>query len=395
MTDSSRPWSEDQVIPLLEKVDLFRGLPSEDLRRIAGIVEGLTVAPGEELFAEGEPGDAYFIVFSGSIEILKSAGGGLEKLAVRRAGEGFGEMALLNDAPRSATARAAEATRMMRVPREAFRELLGGDSLALRMMRVLSKALRALDVRFAAAEKGGGPASAPTPAPTHDLDAISRVMQRGMLPTRAPRSEGWDLAAGSTTEEAGRGNTVWDWLELPGGGVALAVLEVKSEGFPPAHLLGMARAALRVAARTTARPDELLAAANAALADVHVDGVDQFVDCGIVVPGDGSLAWAGAGKLNGGMLGRAGTFEPFASHGPALGMLEGFKYGTQRIGLGTGDTGLVLAGVSTGLFRGAADLVAQVHGKPAGEVVATVHKAIRKAQGNGASEISVVYLRKH
>ncbi len=391
MTESTNTWSEDQVIPLLNKVQLFDGLPDDDLRRIAAIVEGMTVKAGETLFEEGDPGDAFYIVFAGAVEIVKSGAGGVEeKLAVRRAGDGFGEMALLNDAPRSATVRAQQDVRLMVVPREAFQQLLGGDSLALRMMRVLSKALRAMGIRFANVEKAGT-SEPPQLGPL----AISRLMQRGMLPAAAPRAAGFDLAAGTTTEDSGRGNTVWDWMQLADGSTALVVMDVRAEGFPPAHVIGMTRAALRAVAPKVHTADALLAGANGALAGVHVDGVDQFVDCAVVVPGTDSISWACAGKIPGGMLGRAGTFEQFGSHGPALGMLEGFSYGVQAVPMGSGDSALVLSGGSTGLFRGAADLVAQVHGKPAGEVVSIVHKAIRKAQGEAADEISVLYLRKH
>jgi len=77
-------------------------------------------------------------------------------------------------------------------------------------------------------------------------------------------------------------------------------------------------------------------------------------------------------------------------------MMGGFDYGSERVATGTGDAALILSSGSLGLFRGAADLVAQVHGKPAGEVVKTVHRAIRKAQGGAGSveEMSTVYLRR-
>jgi hypothetical protein len=76
-------------------------------------------------------------------------------------------------------------------------------------------------------------------------------------------------------------------------------------------------------------------------------------------------------------------------------MMGGFKYQVQKLSLGSGDTTFVLSHASQGLFLGAADLMAQLHGKPAGEVVATLHKAIRKAQGQERTETSVLYLRRH
>jgi len=389
VSEAERPWSVDEILPLLEGVELFRGLPPEDLRRVAEIVDGLAIDSGEVLFEEGEAGDAFYIVFDGAVDILKSGGSQVEKLAVRRKGEAFGEMALLNDAPRSATARASQDTQLMVVGRDDFQILLGGDSLPVRMMQVLSRALRALDTRFAAEDR----LSSTTDAP--DISDMSRVIQRGMLPTSAPRLPAFDIAAGTILEEDGRGNTTWDHFTLADGRTAVVVLDVRAEGFPPAHIAGLARVALRTAAQTASGAADLLRIANGALASVHVEGVDQFVECGVIIPGDDTVGWASAGRMPAGVLGRDGTFQQLGSHGPPLGMMEGFGYGVEQVAMGSGDALLVLSGGSAGLFRGAADLVAQVQGKPAGEVVSTVHRAVRKAQGEESEEISVAYLRHH
>jgi CRP-like cAMP-binding protein len=380
------------VVGLLQKVDLFEGLPAGDLERIAAIVGGLTMDGGEVLFEEGEPGDAFYIVFKGAVEIVKSRPDGTEeKLAVRRAGEGFGEMALLNDAPRSATARTGDATQLMTVSREDFQALLGGDSLAVRMLRVLSRALRALGVRFASVEKLSDPGS----RMRLDVHEVSRVMQAGLLPRTAPRIEGFDVAAGTTTEEDGRGGSVWDWMEMEGGRPALVTLDVRQDGFPPAYQVGVARAVFRSVAGSETTLSGLLARVNDVLSDVAVEGLDQHIDVGVLAGGPGGIEWASAGRVPGGIIRRDGTFEAFGAHGPPLGMLSGFKYHAQKFTMSAGDTAFVLSHASQGLFLGAADLMAQLHGKPAGEVVATLHKAIRKAQGEEHAETSVLYARKH
>jgi CRP-like cAMP-binding protein len=392
VSEQTHGWSTEQVVDLLQKVDLFEGLPEEDLGRIAEIVGGVSFEKDEVIFEEGEPGDAFYIVFKGAVQILKARPDGTEeKLAVRRDGEAFGEMALLNDAPRSATARAHGACQLMTVGREDFQELLGGDSLALRMMRVLSKALRALGIRFASVEKiQDSGAKVRT-----DVYDVSRIMQAGLLPTEAPRVEGFDVAAGTTTEEAGRGGSVWDWMTLGDGRAALITLDVRQDGLPPAHHLGVARAVLRGLAGDQTTLPGLLAKANEALSAAAVEGLDQFVEVGLLVAGPDGVEWASAGRVPGGVIRRDGSFEEFGAHGPPLGMLGGFKYNVQKFSLNAGDTALVLSHASQGLFLGAADLVAQLHGKPAGEVVTTLHRAIRKAQGEERTETSVLYARKH
>jgi CRP-like cAMP-binding protein len=85
---------------------------------------------GETVFHVGDPGDALFIVVSGSIKITLPAETGDEAiLATLRPGDFFGELALLDGAPRSATAIAIEATEMYMLPRDQFRELIASEPI--------------------------------------------------------------------------------------------------------------------------------------------------------------------------------------------------------------------------------------------------------------------------
>ena len=125
-----------------------------------------------------------------------------------------------------------------------------------------------------------------------------------------------------------------------------------------------------------------------------VEGMEQYVEAGILLPSSGGVEWAGAGRCPGAIIRRTGVFEEFSTHGPPLGMLEGFLYGTQQMKLGAGDAVIVLSEASQGIFRGAADLVASLQGNLVGEIVTTVHKALKKAQPGGAVETSVLFVRK-
>lgn len=386
MTEAETRWSIEEVVSLLRQVSLFEGLPDEDLERVAGIVRGTTADDGEVLFEEGEPGDAYYIVFSGAVEIVKASGAGEEKLAVRRSGEGFGEMALIDDSPRSATVRAVEPTELLAVDRKDFRALLGEDTLALRMLEALAGALRALNVRFAT-QRGRAESGS-------DVLEISRLLQRGLLPRNAPKVEGYEIAAGTSLEDDGEGRTAWDTFTLEDGRTALVSLLVRGLGLPPSHYLGVARALIRELARGEARPMELLRRVNEGVADSVIHDGEYSVECGMLILSGDEIFWTGAGRPAGAVLRRDGNFEELPSHGPPLGMMGGFRYGTDRIELGQGDVVLVLSEASRGLFRGAADLVATLQGKPVGEVVSTVHRALRKAHEAAVPETTVLYARK-
>jgi CRP-like cAMP-binding protein len=147
--------SPSDVIETLRIVDLFKGLPDGELRLLAEVIKGIRAGEGDRLFDEGDQDDKFYVVTAGAVEIVKRVpGGGEERLAVRRAGDVFGEMALLNRAPRSATARVTESCECLTLSKGDFESLMGGDSMAFRMLKILSQALRALGTRFVNVERG-------------------------------------------------------------------------------------------------------------------------------------------------------------------------------------------------------------------------------------------------
>ncbi len=182
---------------------------------------------------------------------------------------------------------------------------------------------------------------------------------------------------------------------FPTGGRAWPASPFRATSPPPAYQLALSRAFLREAAAREASVDRLLSDVNGMLTRNSVSGVEQYVACGVLVPNEGGVAWSSGGGIPGAVIRRDGTFDEFPSHGPPLGMLEGFQYAAQTFEVGAGDMVIVLSQGSAGMFRGAADLVSNLQQKPAGEVVSTVHTAIRRAQGDDAPETTVLFVRKH
>ena len=108
----------------------------------------ITVAVGPEEFVirEGELGTEMFIVHEGRVEILKELQGELRQLAVLEKGDFFGEMSLLEDLPRTASARALTACSLLRINGATFDQMLRANpEIAVRMMRKLSRRLRETD----------------------------------------------------------------------------------------------------------------------------------------------------------------------------------------------------------------------------------------------------------
>jgi CRP-like cAMP-binding protein len=100
------------------------------------------VPAGQFIFREGDPGNEMFIIETGAIEILRATRGE-QPLAVLEPGDFFGEMAVLEDQPRFASARAKEASRLLRVDRSAFAQLVQENfEIAVRIMRKLALRLR-------------------------------------------------------------------------------------------------------------------------------------------------------------------------------------------------------------------------------------------------------------
>jgi CRP-like cAMP-binding protein len=98
---------------------------------------------GTVLFREGDRGEEMFIVQSGKIKISKKIRGVEKTLATLEKGEFFGEMAILNDKPRSATAETVEDSDMLVIDRKTFETMLRGNvEIAIRFIKRLADRLR-------------------------------------------------------------------------------------------------------------------------------------------------------------------------------------------------------------------------------------------------------------
>ena len=118
----------------LKKVPLFADLPESDLARLCEMVDEIRIPAGQELFAEGSPGDRAYVIKSGALEIIKNSSGREVLLAVRHSGDVIGEMALLEDKPRMASVRARDDTELIVIHQDQFDALLDSSPSAAKAL---------------------------------------------------------------------------------------------------------------------------------------------------------------------------------------------------------------------------------------------------------------------
>ena len=117
------------VLDGLAAIPFFAGLDRDALERLAGSMRSRRFRRGEVIFHLGDPGDALFVIVSGDVKIsLPSETGEEAILATLGGGDVFGELALLDGAPRSASATALTATEAVVLPRDRFRELIATEA---------------------------------------------------------------------------------------------------------------------------------------------------------------------------------------------------------------------------------------------------------------------------
>jgi len=103
---------------------------------------GKTCEPGEVLFREGEDGDLMFVIQSGAVRITKAVKGEEKTLAILGAGEFFGEMAILNNKPRTATAVVEQAAQVLVLGARTFEQMvISNAEIAVRLIKKLARRL--------------------------------------------------------------------------------------------------------------------------------------------------------------------------------------------------------------------------------------------------------------
>ena len=112
-----------EKVIFLKSVDIFEHATIEQLGRIAGLTEEVHFKPGEIIFEEGQPGDAFYLLLSGQVFIEKN-GNPLREMKEK---EAFGTLEVLDFHPRAVTAKAVDQVRALKLNGQEFHDLLSLD----------------------------------------------------------------------------------------------------------------------------------------------------------------------------------------------------------------------------------------------------------------------------
>lgn len=135
----------EQIISFLLDAPMFAGLDPHELSQIVHILQVQRVRPGVAIFREGDAGDAWYVIFDGEADVYKSSEF-LPNQHILSLGQRacFGEMAMIDHSPRSATVIARTECTVLRFPRTDFEALLAkGNLAAYKLVHEIAKVLTA------------------------------------------------------------------------------------------------------------------------------------------------------------------------------------------------------------------------------------------------------------
>ena len=131
-----------EEVELLRNIPLFSKIEPAKLKLLAFTSERMTYASGDELFHQGDSGDAAYIIIGGAAEILIDTDNGPMSVATVGRNDIVGEIAILCDVPRTATVRASEELETLKISKDLFFRLIAEfPQISIEIMRELAERL--------------------------------------------------------------------------------------------------------------------------------------------------------------------------------------------------------------------------------------------------------------
>jgi serine phosphatase RsbU (regulator of sigma subunit) len=298
------------VTPLIHRVPLFASLSYDAIKNLEATLSQEMLPEGTLVFREGEPGDCFYILLEGEVEIVKAHGlEGARRLAIRGPGEFIGEMGLLvKDGLRTATVISLSPVRLLKVTQADFNRLLQQwPDLAREMLRELSFRLRETDNLLIRdlQEKNRELAKAYEELKAAQAQIIQKEMlerelqmarkiQKSILPRTLPQPAGLDFGARMEPARA-VGGDFFDIIPLNKDNYAVVIGDISDKGVPAAIFMALARSLLRAKASLAVSPRKVLQRVNRLLLEMNEEGMFATVIYGVLRRESKEFAYARAG----------------------------------------------------------------------------------------------------
>jgi len=338
-----------RAVELLGQV--FRGLDDGKLAQLSTLAVERGFPAGAVICQEAAVEHSFYVIVEGRVEIVKSLGEDEVQLYVRGPGGFFGEMALIESAPRSATVRTLEPCRLLEIDEAVFDRLLADNpAVALDMMRGLSTTIRDTDVltieelrrkneelaRAYAELKAAQAQIVEKERLERELEIAGEV-QRGILPKSFPDVPGLNLAARYLPARE-VGGDFYDAFLLDEGQVGLVMADVSGKSVHAAIFMAVTRALMLALSHVSRSPRQTLLDAHDLL--LRASSADMFVTAfyGVLNARTRELCYARAGHDRPILYrGQTGEISLLEGHGRFLGMMDGLDLEECSVQLWPGD----------------------------------------------------------
>jgi serine phosphatase RsbU (regulator of sigma subunit) len=331
----------------------FKGVTDEEVEAMCRVAELRTYPAGYVLCREGAIEHIFYIVVEGQVAITKLLGADEQRvLALRGAGEFFGEMALVEHQPRSATITTLVETSVLEISEEAFNDFLEhSPSVALSLIRRLTANTRAtneatiadltrknVELAKAYEELKAAQAELVKKERLEREMEIAGEVQRSLLPETFPSVTGYRFAARNVPARH-VGGDLYDVIKVDGEHVGLLMADVSDKSVHAALFMAVTRTLFLAHARQSTSPSEVALMVHDGILEVSTNE-DMFVTVfyGVLHTPTGQLRYIRAGQDKP-LLFRGDTGLPqlLDAEGRFLGMLPGLTLEERSVDLRFGD----------------------------------------------------------
>ena len=275
--------SEADKLQFLQKTELFAEIPETELKSISQIANEVAYSEGSTLFEEGDEGDSLYLIVDGKVSIIKA---GTEVLFFDERGYCLGEIALIDNKPRSATVKTVKPTQFLRITRNDFYNALAREPrVGLGLLRVLNEKIRRdLEIQMSAIRKE---------IAQEESMRLAAEVQQSLLPNQEI-SHPYVNTAGYCQPANSVGGDYYDYMVLPENRVAIFIGDVMGHGYHSAMVAAMTKSCLETQIRFDASVPEVMKAITRVIEE-DSQAFIYITCCYLIIHPDNRLEYTNAG----------------------------------------------------------------------------------------------------